>query len=135
MTWIRHLDDKFDFGKFRGCTFGEVMQYNPDYINWVVENVSGKLCLFADSVVEEVCRIFPSFEITSSFEERRIQKLDDLEECDDDSDIFDCHFMDDYEPPSYGCYSGSYAQDEMGYSDDDIDTIFDGDPDAYWNID
>ena len=23
----------------------------------------------------------------------------------------------------------------MGYSDDDIDTIFDGDPDAYWNID
>lgn len=32
-------------------------------------------------------------------------------------------------------YSGSYAQDEMGYSDDDVDTIFDGDPDAYWNID
>lgn len=28
-----------------------------------------------------------------------------------------------------------YAQDEMGYSDDDIDTIFDGDPEAYWNID
>lgn len=32
-------------------------------------------------------------------------------------------------------YSGSYAQDEMGYSDDEIDTIFDGDPNAYWNID
>lgn len=32
-------------------------------------------------------------------------------------------------------YTGSYAQDEMGYSDNDIDTIFDGDPDAYWNID
>ena len=35
----------------------------------------------------------------------------------------------------YGKYKGSYAQDVMGYSDDDIDTIFDGDPDAYWNID
>lgn len=35
----------------------------------------------------------------------------------------------------YGKYRGSYAQDEMGYSDDDIDTIFDGDPSAYWNID
>ena len=35
----------------------------------------------------------------------------------------------------YGKYRGSYAQDEMGYSDDDIDTIFDGDPLAYWNID
>ncbi|MDD7276503.1 MAG: hypothetical protein PUH39_02385, partial [Bacteroidales bacterium] len=35
----------------------------------------------------------------------------------------------------FGRYKGSYAQDEMGYSDDDIDTIFDGDPSAYWNID
>lgn len=39
------------------------------------------------------------------------------------------------DPPTYNRYSGSYAQDEMDYSDDDIDTIFDGDPDAYWNID
>lgn len=30
---------------------------------------------------------------------------------------------------------GSWAQDVEGYSDDDIDTIFDGDPLAYWNID
>ncbi|MBD5197508.1 MAG: hypothetical protein HDS89_08695 [Bacteroidales bacterium] len=32
-------------------------------------------------------------------------------------------------------YSGSYAHDVMGYSNDEIDTIFDGDPNAYWNID
>ena len=32
-------------------------------------------------------------------------------------------------------YAGFYAQDAMGYSDDEIDTIFDGDPEAYWNID
>jgi hypothetical protein len=36
---------------------------------------------------------------------------------------------------TYERYSGTYAQDEAGYSDDDIDTIFDGDADAYWNID
>lgn len=41
----------------------------------------------------------------------------------------------DYEESTYDRYGGSYAQDEMGYSDDDIDTIFDGDPNAYWNID
>lgn len=35
----------------------------------------------------------------------------------------------------YGEYAGSYAQDVMGYSDDMIDEAFDGDPDAYWNID
>lgn len=37
--------------------------------------------------------------------------------------------------PTYNKYNGYYAQDEAGYSDDDIDTIFDGDPSAYWNID
>jgi hypothetical protein len=41
----------------------------------------------------------------------------------------------DGETSSYERYRGSYAQDEMEYSDSDIDTIFDGDPDAYWNID
>ena len=35
----------------------------------------------------------------------------------------------------YGEYSGTYAQDVAGYSDDVINDAFDGDPDAYWNID
>ena len=34
-----------------------------------------------------------------------------------------------------GDYSGTYVHDVMGYTNDDIDTIFDGNPDAYWNID
>lgn len=41
---------------------------------------------------------------------------------------------DDY-GTNYGEYAGSYAQDVEGYSDDVIDDAFDGDPDAYWNID
>ena len=39
------------------------------------------------------------------------------------------------ESQHYSEYAGSYAQDEMGYSDEDINTIFEGDPDAYWTID
>jgi len=35
----------------------------------------------------------------------------------------------------YGRYAGTYVQDEMGWSDEDIDTVLDGDPDAYWTID
>ena len=35
----------------------------------------------------------------------------------------------------HGDYTGTYAHDVMGYSNSDIDTIFDGEPDAYWNID
>lgn len=60
---------------------------------------------------------------------------DDDEEYDDYDDNYNdsSYFEDD--KPTYERYNGSYAQDEMGYSDDDIDTIFDGAPSAYWNID
>ena len=43
-------------------------------------------------------------------------------------------FQDDY-GTHYGEFAGSYAQDVMGYSDDVINDAFEGDPDAYWNID
>ena len=122
MTYIEHLDDKFDFGKFSGCTFAEVVEFNPEYISWVVENVS---------------LIFPRFEISYSFEAMRNLRIAEFEDLEDENyEEFDDHgFYDDSESPTYGRYAGSYAQDDMGYSDDDIDTIFDGDPDAYWNID
>lgn len=138
MTYIEHLDDKFCFGKFKGCTFGEVIEFNPEYIVWIVENVSGEICVFCDSLIEEVRRILPKFEITQSFETFRNLRLEEYEqadECEDDSDYDDFCYWNDAESSTYGRYAGSYAQDEMGYSDDDIDTIFDGDPDAYWNID
>lgn len=58
-------------------------------------------------------------------------EFQDISNCVEDSDR-----QEDYaELRTYKRYGGSYAQDEMGYSDDDIDTIFDGDPSAYWNID
>lgn len=36
---------------------------------------------------------------------------------------------------TYDCYHGSYVQDVEDWSDQDIDDVFDGDPEAYWNID
>lgn len=44
----------------------------------------------------------------------------------DDKDDYGTH---------YGEFAGNYAQDVMGYSDDVINDAFEGDPDAYWNID
>lgn len=41
---------------------------------------------------------------------------------------------DDY-GSNYGEYAGTYAQDVAGYSDDVINDAFDGEPEAYWNID
>ncbi|WP_407404299.1 hypothetical protein [Sodaliphilus sp.] len=138
MTCIEHLDDKFDFGKFSGCTFAEVLEYNPEYITWVVQNVNGSMCIFCDSVVEELQLLFPKFEITHRFEimrNHRIVEFEEAKDCQEKDYYYGRQCNDDYEDSSFGRYAGSYAQDEMGYSDDDIDTIFDGDPDAYWNID
>lgn len=41
----------------------------------------------------------------------------------------------DDEPESFGNYAGSWAQEVEGLSDDYIDNVLGGDPDAYWNID
>ncbi len=53
------------------------------------------------------------------------------------SDYKDYNSYNDYD--DYGChygeYAGTYAQDVAGYSDDIINDVFEGDPDAYWNID
>ena len=43
-----------------------------------------------------------------------------------------------YDDDEYYCcdkYAGTYAHDEAGFSDDDIDAAFEGDPEAYRNID
>jgi hypothetical protein len=48
--------------------------------------------------------------------------------------IVDC-IEDLSEKEHYDEFAGTYAQDVAGYSDEDIYDAFDGDPDAYWNID
>ena len=62
------------------------------------------------------------------------REIYDEEDDNEDDEDYE-NYSSDQDEPTYNKYNGSYAQDEMGYSDDDIDTIFDGDPDAYWNID
>lgn len=32
-------------------------------------------------------------------------------------------------------YAGTYVSDVMGWSDEEINDVLDGEPDAYWNID
>lgn len=141
MTLFEHIDDKFDFGKFSGCTLGEVLTFNPDYVDWVVKNVNGRICIIEDSAIQEMKLIFPNLIITEEFERYRMMRIYEYEGVinDDYDDGYDDEYDDSYnsfsEKSTYGRYAGTYAQDEMGYSDDDIDTIFDGDPSAYWNID
>ena len=57
---------------------------------------------------------------------------EDFDRYDDDDYGYDAY---ESESRSYEEFAGSYAQDVMGYSDEEIYDAFDGDPDAYWNID
>lgn len=140
-TIISHLDDKFLFGKFQGESLGDVLMYSPDYLTWVIKNVDGNRFVLMDSAVEEIKEIFPVISIDEDFERNRQRQLDDYYGWNDSEynysqeDWNDLHSLACEEEPTYERYGGSYAKDEMGFSDDEIDTIFDGDPSAYWNID
>lgn len=76
------------------------------------------------------------FPLSEEFINKCQQRIDDYyDDYNEMCDKFNSAQEDNYYENSYGRYAGSYVQDEMGYSDDNIDTIFDGAPDAYWNID
>ena len=136
-TIIEHLDDTFEFGKFKGSTLGEVLMYKPDYLRWVVENVDGNTFKLEDSAITEIRLIFLEFEITEGFERMREKQLNELftQENNFHKEPFVVSDNCWVDSQTYGRYAGTYAQDVAGYSDDEIDTIFDGEPDAYWNID
>ena len=58
---------------------------------------------------------------------------EELEEAEDEgSDYYD---DDPYGWPQESQYAGTYVHDVVGWSDEMIDDVLEGDPDAYWNID
>lgn len=146
-----HISDKFTFGKYCGYTLSDVLDKNEEYVDWCMMNVEG--FVLTDEVMDEFKKIYPDFIISSAFLLKQTLKLleitDDEEENEYDDEWDGLTPAERYlkangreyigwersEPATYNRYNGTYAQDEMGYSDDDIDTIFDGDPSAYWNID
>lgn len=137
MAFFRHIDDEFDFGKYKGLSLSDVMDINPEYITWCMLNISNsQYCTFiiTDKAVQELVTIYRDFILTAEFEEKRKMNIQWEHDNNIGENINICDNAID-EQDSYERYNGSYAQDEMGYSDDDIDTIFDGDPSAYWNID
>lgn len=129
--YFEDIGSDFQFGKYNGLPLCYVIAEDPSYIYWCVNNIND----FAISLValKQIRELFPLFIITLNFS-RHISILEKYFEEDDDYDD-EKEWCPSEERPTYERYGGSYAQDVMGYSDDDIDTVFDGDPLAYWNID
>ena len=126
----------FRFGRYKGWSLRRVIENNPSYLYWCIDTIPS-FRLSPDAILQ-IRELYPMFIITQNFRGHIGVQEDedgdgDYEPHYDDSSCYDYYNYE--ERPTYEHYLGSYAQDVMGYSDDEIDTIFDGDPDAYWNID
>jgi hypothetical protein len=116
------------FGKYNGSILEDIAKTDPNYINWCIINLDHfYLSEEATEHLRANSGLVISEEATLALEQKR-------SEISDASDSNDYDF-DDYERRTYDDYNGSYAQDEMGWSDQDINDVFGGDADAYWNID
>lgn len=125
------LDTEFTFGKYEGKTVKEVLEIQPAYLDWCAINLDH--FYISDETITEIKEIIPDFTISEEGKQKLADKFSiwENEQQQDDYDDYD-----DYDRrESYGQYAGSYAQDVEGLSDDFINDVLDGDPDAYWNID
>lgn len=132
------IEDQFNFGRYNGLSLADVMDINPSYLSWCIKYCTGVIFQLQDEALEEIKIVYPNFIMDALFESKRVWHLfrDDCEYSDEDyHNDEDEFFTNSDDEPTYDRYSGYWAQDVEGYSDDEIDTIFDGDPSAYWNID
>ena len=137
---FQSLDDRFNFGRYWGLSLSDVLDINPSYLDWCMKYCTGVIFLVCPSAIEEIRQVYPRFRMDNLFEIKRQENFQrqqyeeeyEKEMMEDALDADYCYFD---EPQTYERFGGTWAQDVAGYSDDEIDTIFDGDPSAYWNID
>ena len=122
-----NISSVFRFGKHRGMSLWSVLSEYESYVYWCIDNIP-KFTLSKETM-KQIRTLLPMFVITPNFS-NHIGELNEVYGYDEDDDWYEYD-----EEPTYERYTGSYVQDEMGWSDDDIDTVLDGDPSAYWNID
>ncbi len=125
------LESSLNFGKFKGSTIKEIADLEPSYLNWCAINIDD--FYLSEVVIHQIKEFFPTFilsnEAISALNVKSAFISDDSKEESIDRD----EFHDDI--TTYENYRGSYAQDVEGWSDQDIEDVFGGDADAYWNID
>lgn len=137
MTCFRHIDDEFDFGRFKGLSLSDVIEISPDYIVWCMFNVTHTPFIISDEAMYELSVLYPKITFDYEFEKRRFSILQEWKsKQNNDYCYIDENGSYDYdEEETYERYSGTYAQEVEDWSDQEIDDVLDGDPEAYWNID
>ena len=117
------------FGMYKGLTIENISQFNYNYISWCIVNLDH--FYISNETIEILESTIKGFKLKDA-------AIDILEI--KQSQMYDSKTSDDYEYDyndrrTYDDYNDSYAQNQMGWSDQDINDVFGGDADAYWNID
>lgn len=140
--YIYDLNDKISFGKHNGKTIWEILNNDASYLYWCIDNLS--TFALSHAAFEAAKTQFPYFAELESINMERISggtsqkhRLERAQEWEEENNRRNSHYEEDdyYYPEHYDEYAGSYAQDVEWLSDEFIDDVFDGNPDAYWNID
>lgn len=121
---IYNLDTVLNFGRFRKRTTSEIIKKDPTYIFWCIGHLDH--FLISEEVTAAITEKYPIFKFSENLKEIMDKKAETWQ---------NQHYQEHIDRSSYGKYSGTYAQDVEGLSDDFIDDVLDGFPDAYWNID
>ena len=112
-TYIYQYRDKSEYALARSITIEEFLKADPKTKSSDTIGVLFTDCFYEDIISQP-----------QDFIEEEEYKYLDLPELDEDE-----------RRESYSQYTGSYAQEVENLSDDFINDLLDGDPDAYWNID
>jgi hypothetical protein len=122
-------NSQLKFGMYKGSTIENISNFNFNYISWCIANLDH--FYISEETIEMLGSKIKGFRLKedaiATLEIKRSQMYN--------SKTSDDYEYDNYDRRTYDDYNGSYAQDQMGWSDQDINDVFGGDADAYWNID
>ncbi len=133
-------ESRLNFGKYKGLVFKEVFQKDLQYIWWCFQMIDW-FCI-TDEIFEKMPIVIAARE--NNFLDPKNPQENWLKMFVDKHSLKKERITNTYprtsdqnyyERESYSQYAGSYAQDVEGLSDDFINDVLDGNPDAYWNTD
>jgi hypothetical protein len=130
--WFDKVSSVYCFGKYHGKTIKEVWTKDIGYIEWCILNIEG--FYISANVLAELKSQYPHIPLSEKAlsEHNRKEKKKTLSK---EVWIVKHSNRKKSHERTFGQYRGSYAQDIEGFSDEEIDDIFEGNPDNYWNID
>lgn len=122
------LDNVIRFGKHQGSSLNMIIETDPGYLVWCLENIN-RLC-FSFDLIKEIKDKYPVFLGIDLLDQHGFRPTHE-----DDRDKYYDQYDNYYYGEHYVEFGGTYVLDVEGLRDRMLYYALDGEPDAYWNID